>query len=545
MSQENYSKYKWLWTELKFLNLVGWPTAIGFFSDAFQIQISTVLIGHSSATNIKQLLNGLFVGQSIYVITSLILLQGITAGMTALCSQAFGAKNSHKASIYFYRAFMLASLTCFPILAFWLKVDTISLYLLGDPVEARYAGQYTTIVCFGFPANMYYRLAYGFLQAQNRVAFTGLFFILSTSLNLVLQYVFIFVYQLEALGIAMAYVLSVNFVALQFYSYIRFTDIHRKLPTFFTFDVLDGWAHFFNYGIAGMIQFVVDTIERRIIPILIIGSLARDTVQLAVYTILNVFWFLLATLTLGLSTAVTVRIGNLLGEGKPAESKRAASFSLIISTVMFIIIGIILLIVSPWMGRAFTSEVELTSRLPLAFRVLGVVLVGDICYIIRGVMNGAGQQNINTVINFVVIVLFGGTLECLAGYYIEWRAAACYLMMGVSMSISAILNLLIIFCSDWEKLSINIIRNLEMQTEAQPILRGVEYNDIRIGTMNRDSSSSDLSGYKSTDNVVSASVPQVNNNNNNNSRFKGFILLFRYLLCLLVGIILFVFAVVY
>ena len=450
--------------EVKFLNWIGWPTAIGFFSDALQIQISTVLVGHTSSSTIAQLLNGLFVGQSIYVITSLILLQGITAGMTALCAQALGASDYRKASIYFYRAFLLALLTCFPIWAFWIKVEALSYYLLGDSVEARYAGQYTTIVAFGYPANLFYRLAYGFLQAQNRVAITTLFFVFSTSLNLISQYVFIFIFELEALGVAMAYVLSVNFVALQFYTYIRFTDIHKRLPSFWSIDVLDGWIHFFNYGIAGMIQFLTDTIERRIIPIIVIGSLAMDSVQLAVYTILNVFWFLLATLTLGLSTAVTVRVGNLLGEEKPAESKRAATFSLVISAILFISLGVALIILSPWMGQLFTWKPELILRLPLAFRVLGVVLIGDICYIIRGVMNGCGLQNINTFVNFVCIVIFGGTLECLGGYYLEWRAAACYMMMGIGMVIAAVICLFIIYCSSWEKLGANVIKNLDLES---------------------------------------------------------------------------------
>ena len=532
------TKYKWIWAEFKFLNLIGRPTAIGFFSDALQIQISTVLVGHTSATNVKQLLNGLFVGQSIYVITSLILLQGLTAGMTALCSQAFGAKDSRKASIYFYRAFVLASLTCFPIWAFWIKVDVLSLYLLNDPVEARYAGQYTKIVAFGYPANMYYRLAYGYLQAQSRVSVTTMFFVLSTSLNLALQYLFIFVFELEALGITVSYVASVNFVALQFYTYIRFTDVHKKLPTFWTFEVLDGWIHFFNYGIAGMIQFLVDTIERRIIPILIIGTLAGDTIQLAVYTILNVFWFLLATLTLGLSTAVTVRVGSLLGEGESAMSKRAASFSLVVSTLLFLTVGLVLLIVSPWIGHLFTSEPELTTRLPLAFTVLGCVLVGDICYTIRGVMNGCGQQNINTVINFLSIILFGGTLECVAGYYLEWRAAACYLMMGVGMSVSAILNLFVIYCSNWERLSDNIIKNLAVGSETVPIIQSIEYNDIR--TIDRAGSNyNDLSSYTAIDNDDN------NNNNNNKKCCKAVVLVFRYLLCLVIGIVLFTLAIVY
>ena len=536
------SKYKWIWAEFKFLNLIGWPTAIGFFSDALQIQISTVLIGHTSATNIKQLLNGLFVGQSIYVITSLILLQGLTAGMTALCSQAFGARDHHKASIYFYRAILLASLTCFPIWAFWLKVDVLSLFLLSDPVEARYAGQYTKIVAFGYPANMFYRLAYGFLQAQSRVSLTTLFFILSTSLNLILQCLFIFVFRLEALGVAMAYVLSVNFVALQFYCYFRFTDTHKKLSSFWNFEVLDGWMHFFNYGIAGMVQFLVDTIERRIIPIIIIGALAKDTLQLAVYTILNVFWFLLATLTLGLSTAVTVRVGNLLGEGEAAMSRRAATFSLVVSVILFLSVGVVLLIVSPWIGHLFTSEVELTSRLPLAFAVLGVVLVGDVCYTIRGVMNGCGQQNINTIINFVAIILFGGTLECVAGYYLEWRAAACYLMMGIGMGVSAVINICIIYSSNWDRLSRNIIRNLGIESDRVPIVHEIQYNDIRtINSYGSGSSYNDLSRCKSTNHETAEEV----NNNNNKKCCRAAVLLLRYLLCLAVGAAIFAVAIIY
>ncbi|KAI6651008.1 Solute carrier family 47 [Oopsacas minuta] len=522
-----FSKYKWVLNEIKFLNVVGWPTAIGFFSDALQIQISTVLVGHSSSTNIKQLLNGLFVGQSIYVITSLIILQGLTTGMTALCAQAFGSSNSATAGIYFYRAFLLAILTCFPIWAFWIKVEDISMYLLGDALEARYAGQYTTIIAFGYPANLYYRLTYGFLQAQQKVFVTTLFFLFSTFLNLILQYISIFILELEALGVAMAYVASVNFVALQFYIYIRFINIHNIMPSFWTLEVLDGWMHFFNYGIAGMLQFVVDTVERRIIPILVIGTLAGDTIQLAVYTILNVFWFLLATLTLGLSTAVTVRVGGLLGEEKPNLSKRAATLSLVVATIFFLGVGALLLILSPWMGYLFTSELELTSRLPLAFKVLGCVIIGDICYIIRGVMNGCGQQNINTVINIVCIIIIGGSLEFVAGYYLEWRAAACYLMMGIVMVLSAVINLFVIYCADWNRLSRNIIKNLAVR------------NVFASGTQN---DTQDVVNYQSIENLLSS---QEDNNYANKYRNKFIRLLFRYFCCLLVGGIVFVFAVVY
>ena len=213
--------------ELKYVNKLGLVGASCMLSDAIQVKTGTVFISRTADTDIDEKVSALFLAQTIICITAFVVIQGITIGMNTLCSQAYGAGNHKLVGTYFMRALMIASLTCFPLWSVWISVKPIVYYLTGDIMLADGAGRYTVIFCFGYPAYIFYRLAIGYLQSQNIIYPIVAIMIVGTIFNVCLQYLFVVVVPLEISGVAVAYVISTNAIALCAFIYIRMTGVHR------------------------------------------------------------------------------------------------------------------------------------------------------------------------------------------------------------------------------------------------------------------------------------------------------------------------------
>ena len=285
------SKHIWILTELKYLNMLGSVGALGFFSDGLQSKIGTIFISRTSGADIGNKVSALFLGQPIMGCTAYVVAQGIGFGMSTLCSQAYGAKNYKLMGTYFLRALIIASLSCFLMWTLWISVRPIVFYITGDQELVRGAGDYCTLLCFSYPANIYCRLACNFLQSQNIVFPTLAIQLIGNVLNLSLQYLLVVVIPLDIRGVALAYISSTHLIAVLLFAYIRFTNVHLFYSAS-SWSYLSRWSHFLKYGLVGIFQLTIDIISTRLGPLILIGFILKNKDQLALFGIFNVIWVL-------------------------------------------------------------------------------------------------------------------------------------------------------------------------------------------------------------------------------------------------------------
>ena len=460
-------KQKWILTELKYINMLGVVGALTFFSDALQSKLGTIFISRTSGTEIGNKVSALFIGQAVMGCTGYVVAQGLAAGVSTLCSQAYGAGNYKLMGVYFMRALTLASLSCFPIWTIWVSVEPVIYYFTLNSEFAKGAGDYTVILCFSYPAYIYSRLACNFLQSQNILLPIFAIQVTGNILNIGLQYLLVVVFSLEIKGVALSYVVSTYLIAILIYTYFRFTNAHLTYSTF-SWAYFSQWSHFLNYGIVGTFQFILDVFTARVGPIIFLGFILKDTEQVALLGIFNVVWTLFMAFSYGFGIGANVRVANLLGENRLKRAKRTI---IVITSFIFAIettFGILLFALSHYVSYMFTSVEEMREQIEFGIRIVSVCLVADIECTLRGVCNACCLQGLILVVKFIYTVPIAYSLGCLLAYFVSWRSAGYSLFLAFGLLISAITYAFILYCYSWDKIYARVVRNTLQYSTGEP-----------------------------------------------------------------------------
>ena len=284
-------KHHWILEETIYLILLAVPVAIECFSEGVQIKLSNVFIGRASGNNIALMLSAIFIGQTVIGVITYPIAEGFGIYVNVLCSQAYGAKQYKLVGLYFYRALFMAALTCFPVFTVLISVRPIVYLLFQDRELAQYTGSSADVLCFGYPAYLYYKIGFRFLQALNIVWGPVLYIIIGNILNGVIQYILIFRYNTTLAGAAAGYVISNYQVALLVFTHIQLSHVHTLIAHKWTIEYITNWLHTARYAIALLCQMMIAMFPTTIAPIICIGLMSHDKRELAIYTILFSIWW--------------------------------------------------------------------------------------------------------------------------------------------------------------------------------------------------------------------------------------------------------------
>ena len=234
----------WILEEIIYLIVLALPASIECFTEGLQMKLSNVFIGRVSGSNISLMLSALFIGQTVIGVVSYPIAEGFGVYVNILCSQAYGAKQYKLVGLYFYRALFMAALTCFPVFTIYISVRPIVYFLFQDLELAQYAGSFTDVLCFGYPAYLYYKIGFRFLQALNIVWGPVLYLIIGNILNGVIQYILIFQYNKNIEGAAAGYVISNYLVALLVFTHIQLSHVHSTIAQKWSIEYITNWLHY-------------------------------------------------------------------------------------------------------------------------------------------------------------------------------------------------------------------------------------------------------------------------------------------------------------
>ena len=430
------------------------------------MKLSNVFIGRASGSNIAIMISALFIGQTVIGIVSYPIAEGFGIYVNVLCSQAYGAKQYKLTGLYFYRALFMAALTCFPVFTVFISVRPIVYLLFQDWELAQYTGSFTDVLCFGYPAYLYYKIGFRFLQALNIVWGPVLYLIIGNILNGVIQYILIFRYNTTLAGAAAGYVISNYLVALLVFTHIQLSHVHTLIAHKWTIEYITNWLHTARYALSTILQTLVSSAPLSIFPIIFIGLMANDKRQLAIFSIIFSIGWVFCLATIGLSSAITIRVGYLLGDNEPRKAKKASIIGIFFGVLLFIFCNFLPLVLSGKLSRIFTLDPIFMDELSWNIRLFSILLNGNVFFIGQGIMNACCKQGILTILKIVFQIIFGGIASGLLVHYVEWKALSIYLQFFVVSVISFIIVLFLLYCSDWDKIASEVSKNTQFPTDS-------------------------------------------------------------------------------
>ncbi|PQQ20626.1 transparent testa 12 [Prunus yedoensis var. nudiflora] len=159
-----------------------------------------------------------------------------------------------------------------------------------------------------------------------------------------------------------------------------------------------------------------------------------------------------AMLFIGINAAISVRVSNELGLGRPRAAKYAVCVTVLQSLLIGIVCMIVILITKDYFSVIFTSNAELQQAVAKLAFLLGITMVlNSVQPVISGVAIGGGWQGLVAYINLGCYYVFGLPLGFLLGYKANWGVKGIWGGMICGTALQTLLLLIVLYRTNWNK----------------------------------------------------------------------------------------------
>ncbi|XP_037461736.1 protein DETOXIFICATION 35-like [Triticum dicoccoides] len=431
------------WDESKRLWGIGTPIAIATLSMYAVSSVTTIFVGHLG--NLP--LAAASIGLSVFSTFSLGFLLGMGSALETLCGQAFGAGQVAMLGVYLQRSWIVLIAAALLMVPFYVFAEPLLLAVGQDPVLAREAARFSLYILPGalsfavnFPTGK-------FLQAQSKVLVLAWIGVAGLCFHVALTYLLVTVLGWGTPGAAAAYDLSLWAIALGQAAYIIGW-------------CKDGWRGWSMAAFHDMWAFVKLSLESAVMLCLEIWYLGMITVltgnlqdaQIAVDSLgvcMNINgWECM--IFIGLNAAISVRVSNELGSGRP----RAAMHAVVVVIAESLLIGLLcmalVLIFRDNFAIIYTTDLELQHAVSKIAGLLGLTMVlNSVQPVVSGVAIGGGWQGLVAYINLVCYYVFGLPLGYLLGYKFNYGVGGIWAGMLSGVALQTLILLFIVWRTDW------------------------------------------------------------------------------------------------
>ncbi len=376
------------------------PMLIGNVFQQLYSTVDSIIVGQALGKNALAA-----VGTSFPVIFLLIsLIMGITMGTNILVAQYYGAREMQKVKKTIDTAYIFLFVASLTITALGLILSKPVLILLQTPPEVLpLAKQYMDITFIGIITVFGYNSINSILRGLGDSKTPLFFLIIATVINIVLDLLFILVFNWGVAGAAWATVIAQGF------SFVFGLYYLNRFHELFNFNLRD--MHFspdifrlsLKIGLpTGVQQMLVGS--GLMVLFRIVNGFGPAVV--AAYTAATRIDSFASMPAINFSAAVSSFVGQNLGAGKPERVKKGYLAALGMSTLISLTMTIIALIFSEQLIALFNSDPEVIEAGASYLVIVGLFyIVFSTMFITNGVMRGAGDTFIPMLITLLSLWL--------------------------------------------------------------------------------------------------------------------------------------------
>ncbi|EMS59510.1 Protein TRANSPARENT TESTA 12 [Triticum urartu] len=432
-----------VWEESKLLWGIGTPIAVSTLSLYAVGSITTIFVGHLG--NLP--LAAASIGISVFSTFALGFMMGMGSALETLCGQAFGAGQVAMLGVYLQRSWIVLGVAALLMVPLYVFAEPVLLALGQDPNVAREAACFALYILPGalslavnFPSGK-------FLQAQSKVLVQAWIGVAGLGFHITLTYLLVTVLGWGSPGAAVAYDISLWAIALCQAAYIIGW-------------CKDGWRGWSMAALQDMWSFVRLSLESAVMLCLDIWYMSMIPVltghlqdaQLAVDSLgicMSVEgWALM--IFVGLNSAISVRVSNELGAGRPMAAMHAVIVVIAESLLIGLLCMLLVLIFRDKFSIIFTSDLELRYAVSKIAGLLGVTMVlNSLQPVISGVAIGGGWQGLVAYINLGCYYAFGLPLGYLLGYHFNYGVGGVWGGMLCGVALQTLMLLFVVWRTDW------------------------------------------------------------------------------------------------
>lgn len=415
------------------------PLLIGNFFQQLYNLVDTWVIGQTDEAGAYAAVGS--VGPIINILIGFFL--GLSSGAGVIISQYYGAKNEKKVQDTVHTAAVLTLVlgVLFTIIGVTMTPWISQLMLGGDEttsVTLPYARTYLTIYFAGVIGLMIYNMGSGILRAIGDSEHPFYFLCVSALTNIVLDLVFVFVFDMGVAGVALATVTAqalsavlTVIVLVRTKTCVRL-DLRRLRPD------MEMLGKIFRVGIPAAIQMAITAFANVFVQSYIAGTNAVQEHCLGGWTSYSKIDALIFLPMQSLALATTTFVGQNLGKGNIERAKKGARTAFSMSLVASAVLISIIVIFAPWFASLINDDPEIVRYATMfLYAITPCMLVCSVNQIFSGALRGAGNTKapmfimLSTFVGFRQLYLFimsnfisNDPLPVGMGYPAGWFACA-------------------------------------------------------------------------------------------------------------------------
>ena len=383
-------------------------------------------------------------------ITGLAVYEGLATSLDTLCAQAYGSGKKTLVGLHLQRMCLLMLLVTIPIGALWLTSGRILAALVPEKELAHLAGKYLSLLLAGAPGYAIFEAGKRFTQAQGLFNASLFVLLIATPINIVLNYVFVFVLDWDLTGAALATVVSNNLLPLLLWIYVYFVN-PSSLECWggFSKSAFSKWGPMAKLAIPGIVM--VET-EWLAFDILTFSSSYLSTAHLAAQSIVMTLAVSIYHVPFSVGVAVSTRLGNLVGAGSLNAARVATKCYILTFLAIGLVDFVVLTACKDVLPKAFTSDPVVQDIVSTVLPLLAVFQFCDsTTALVNALLRGLGKQAIGGWCNLFVYYVIAVPMALALCFKADWKLLGLWAGCAVGSSCISITEGVYMKFYNWEK----------------------------------------------------------------------------------------------
>ncbi|KAF2793720.1 MATE efflux family protein [Melanomma pulvis-pyrius CBS 109.77] len=337
-------------------------------------------------------------------ITGFAIYEGLATSLDTLCAQSYGSGRKEQVGLHLQRMVLLMLLVTIPIGTVWIFSGPILSALVPERELAILAGKYLRILLAGAPGYAIFEAGKRFTQAQGLFNASLFVLIITTPINIILNYVFVFVLKWGLTGAALATVVSNTLLPIFLWVYVYFI-FPASLECWggFTRAAFIHWGPMVRLSIPGIIMVEAEWFA---FDILTFSASYLSTAHLAAQSVVMTTCVVMYHIPFSVSVAVSTRLGNLIGAGSIQAARIATRTYVVIFIVMGLVDAALITSTRNLLPSAFSDDPEVVRIAAGVMPVLAAFQIFDATTaLVNSILRGLGRQTIGGYVNLFVYYL--------------------------------------------------------------------------------------------------------------------------------------------
>lgn len=383
-------------------------------------------------------------------ITGLAVYEGLATSLDTLCAQAYGSGKKTLVGLHLQRMCLFMLLVTVPIGALWLTSGWILAALVPEKELAHLAGKYLSLLLAGAPGYAIFEAGKRFTQAQGLFNASLFVLLIATPINIVLNYVFVFVLNWDLTGAALATVVSNNLLPLLLWIYVYFIN-PSSLSCWggFSRSAFTHWGPMAKLAIPGIIM--VET-EWLAFDILTFSSSYLSTAHLAAQSIVMTLAVAIYHVPFSVGVAVSTRLGNLIGAGSLTAARIATKCYILTFLAIGLFDFVLLAGCKNILPKAFTTDPVVQDIVSTVLPLLAVFQFCDsTTALVNALLRGLGKQAIGGWCNLFVYYIIAVPLALALCFPADWKLLGLWTGCAVGSSCISITEGVYMKFYNWER----------------------------------------------------------------------------------------------